>query len=101
MNFVEVCDLAELKKNKRKVVNVNKEEIALFYLDGKVYAINAVCPHKGGPLGEGDLDDEEVICPWHAFMFNVKTGACLNQPALSVRSYKVKVEGEKVKIGVD
>ena len=47
-------------------------------------------------VDEGHLDDEEIICPGHGFMFNVKTGVCLNHPGFSVRSYKVKLEGEKV-----
>lgn len=100
MGFVDVASLDELKKNKRKTVNVNNQEITLFYLDGDVYAINSVCSHKGGPLGEGDLDGEEVVCPWHAFMFNVKTGQCLNHPGIAVKSYKVKVENDKVKVDV-
>lgn len=101
MGFVDVISLDELKKSKRKTINVNNQEITLFYLDGTVYAINSVCPHKGGPLGEGDLDGEEVVCPWHAFMFNVKTGQCLNHPGMSVKNYKIKVEGDKVKLSVD
>lgn len=101
MNFVDAVSLDELKKNKRKTVNINNQEVTLFYLEGNVYAINSVCPHKGGPLAEGDLNGEEVVCPWHAFMFNVKTGQCLNHLGISVKSYKVKVEDNKVKVSVD
>ncbi len=101
MNFVEVCNLEDLREKRRKVVNLGKDQVALFYLDGNVYAINAVCAHKGGPLGEGELDDEEVICPWHGFMYNVKTGVCLNHPGFSVKSFKTKVEKEKVYVDVD
>lgn len=101
MDFFDVCTLEELREEKRKVVNIKNQKIAIFFLEGKVYAINAVCPHKGGPLEEGELDDEEVICPWHSFMYNIKTGVCLNHPGFSVRTFKVKVENDQVKVGVD
>ena len=101
MDFFDVCTLEELREEGRKVIDIKNQKIALFFLEGKVYAINAVCPHKGGPLEEGELDDEEVICPWHSFMYNVKTGVCLNHPGFSVRTFKVKVENDQVKVGVD
>ncbi|MBI2148144.1 Rieske (2Fe-2S) protein [Candidatus Woesearchaeota archaeon] len=101
MNFIEAASLSELRELKRKLVIIDKNRIALFFLDGKVYAISAVCPHKSGSLDEGYLDEEEIICPSHAFMFNVKTGFCLNHPGYSVRSYEVKIEGEKIFIGFE
>lgn len=97
----EVASLDEVKNNGRKLVVVNNEKIVLFFLEGNVYAINAVCQHKGGPLEEGDISDEEVICPWHAFMYNIKTGECLNNPGYSVKTYKVKVDDGKVKLDFD
>jgi|SRR3989338_9390644 len=100
MGFVEVCSLEELKTDRKKAVNIGKDTIALFYLDGKVYAINGICAHKGGPLCEGQFDDQEIICPWHGFMYNVKTGICLNHPGFSVRKFKTKVDGEKVFVEV-
>jgi len=96
MGFVRVASLDEVKKDGRKLIVVNNEKIVLFFLEGNVYAINAVCPHKGGPLEEGYISDEELVCPWHAFMYNIKTGECLNHPGFSVRTYNTKVEDEKV-----
>lgn len=100
LDFVEVCNLDELRENRRKVISIGNDQIALFYFEGKVYAINNICAHKGGPLDEGKLDDEEVICPWHGFMYNIKTGVCLNHPGFSVKTFKVKVENEKVMISL-
>ena len=101
MNFVEVANVNDLRESKRKLVNIGNDKIALFFLDGKVYAISAVCPHRGGELIDGQSDDEEIICPMHAFMFNIKTGICLNHPGYSVRNFRVKIEGNIVKVGVE
>ncbi len=55
--------------------------IALFNVDGKLYAIGAVCPHEGGPLDEGEVDGTTVVCPWHGSVFDLETGAVLTPPA--------------------
>jgi nitrite reductase (NADH) small subunit len=100
MNFEEVATLDELRETKRKKIEVNGEHIVLFYLHGQVFAVNSVCPHSGGPLEQGQLDDEEIICPWHSYMFNIKTGLCLNYPGCRIRKYEVKLDGEKVLLKV-
>ena len=60
----------------RKLVQVNGLEIAVFNVGGQLYASGAVCPHEGGPLEDGTLDGDVVICPWHGFDFDLKTGEC-------------------------
>ena len=101
MEFIEVASKEELRAEGRKVVEVNGQQVALFFLKGEVYALNGVCPHMGGPLCEGELDQEEIVCPRHSFMFNIKDGACLNHPGFSVRTYKVKIENDKVLLGIE
>lgn len=101
LNFIEVCNLSELRELGRKSITIGKNKVVLFFLNGKVYAINSICPHQGGDLSCGELHDEEVHCPSHSFMFNIKTGACLNYPGYSLKSYKVKVQNDIVKIGVE
>jgi len=101
VTFVEVASVDELRESGRKLVTLGEDKILLVFLDGKVYAISAVCPHRSGELIDGQLDDEEVICPMHAFMFNIKTGLCLNSPTYSIRSYKVKIEGDIIKMDIE
>ncbi len=60
------------------------------------------CPHRGGPLAEGMLAGEEVICPWHGSRFNVKTGAVLIPPARQgVKSFPVRVTGDDVEVEME
>src|SRR3989475_7112559 len=65
---------------------------SLFNVDGTYYAINNSCAHRGGPLGEGELDGRVVTCPWHAWRWDVTTGANINNPAVEVAWYSVRVE---------
>ena len=63
------------------MVEAGGQRIAIFNLGGKYYAIEDRCSHRGGPLSEGMLAEDEVICPWHGSRFNAKTGAVLMPPA--------------------
>lgn len=95
-DFVRVAATDEIGPGTGKLVRVNDLDIAIFNVGGQYYASGAVCPHEGGPLEEGTLDGEVVICPWHGFDFDLKTGACLVDSDLSVTIYPVKVEGNAV-----
>ena len=64
-----------------KLVEAGGHRIAVFNVGGSYYAIENTCPHRGGPLAEGMVVGEEVICPWHGSRFNVKTGSVLTPPA--------------------
>ncbi|MFQ5786987.1 MAG: Rieske (2Fe-2S) protein [Thermodesulfobacteriota bacterium] len=100
-NLVEVAKTNELEPGQGKLVEVEGKEIALFNCDGSYYAIDNECTHVGGPLCEGDLEGEKVTCPWHGAEFNIKTGEVLALPAEeSVKSYRVKVDGDSIKIEV-
>jgi nitrite reductase/ring-hydroxylating ferredoxin subunit len=70
--------------------------IALFNVDGQFHALDGVCPHAGGPLGEGFLSGPVVTCPWHGWQFDVTSGQhCLN-PSLKHTAFPVRVEGPDV-----
>src|SRR5262245_49142803 len=77
------------------------KKIALFNLQGSFYAIDDTCTHRGGPLCEGEVAGEEVTCPWHGAVYNIKTGAVLKPPApQGVASYPVRVQGADVEVEV-
>ncbi|MGH3841305.1 MAG: Rieske (2Fe-2S) protein [Pseudonocardiaceae bacterium] len=68
------------------------ERVAVFRLrDGGVRAVGAVCPHRGGPLADGFIDEQQVICPLHNHAFRLADGRCTTGEA-PVRSYRVSVE---------
>jgi nitrite reductase/ring-hydroxylating ferredoxin subunit len=70
--------------------------VALFNVEGSIFALDNACPHRGGPLGQGELDGCVVACPWHAWRWDVRTGANVNNPAVRVRCFPIAVEDGQV-----
>jgi nitrite reductase/ring-hydroxylating ferredoxin subunit len=82
-------------------VAVEGKRIALFNLGGTFYAIDDTCTHRGGPLSEGSIEGEEVICPWHGAHFNITSGDVTAPPAPEgVTPYKVRLTGDVIEIAV-
>jgi nitrite reductase/ring-hydroxylating ferredoxin subunit len=99
--FVPVATTHELSPGQGKLVEVNQKRIALFNMGGQFYAIDDVCPHRGAPLSEGELDGETVVCPWHGALFALRTGAVITPPAaVGVNTYETRVHGNAVEIAV-
>ena len=95
-NFVKICKTADIKAGCGKSIEISGKPLALFNVDGGFYAINDVCGHRGGPLGEGELDGKTVVCPWHGWRYNVTTGENELVPDLPTEKYQVKIEGEDI-----
>jgi nitrite reductase/ring-hydroxylating ferredoxin subunit len=75
------------------------EEVAIFNVDGELYATQNRCTHAGGPLCEGGLWGDIVQCPWHGSEFNVRTGEVVSGPAeVSIKTYRVSVVGGIISI---
>ena len=102
--FVSVAKLSELEEGKGRKVTVNGDmELALFKVNGKVYAIQESCPHQGGPLSDGDLEGTIVMCPWHGMTYDIQTGKAAPEAwdkSFSVKTFNVKIEGDEVKVEV-
>lgn len=79
---------------------VGGKSVAVFNVGGNFSAISNVCLHKGGPLGEGELQGTVVTCPWHAWQYDVTTGCSVDNPEEKVEKYKVKVEGDDIWVEV-
>jgi nitrite reductase/ring-hydroxylating ferredoxin subunit len=99
-NFVKVCKAEDIKAGCAKSVEVNGKSVGVYNVDGKFYAINDICGHRGGPLAEGELDGTTVICPWHGWRYNVTTGENELLPALPIEKYEVEVEEDDVLVDV-
>src|SRR5712692_5160940 len=101
--FVKVGTTQELEALEvGKVVEAGGQRIAVFNLGGKYWAIEDKCPHRGGPLSEGMLAEDEVICPWHGSRFKIKTGAVLTPPAQrNVKSFPACIVGTDVEVEIE
>jgi 3-phenylpropionate/trans-cinnamate dioxygenase ferredoxin subunit len=96
-----VAKLSEIAPGTTRRVVLNSVEILLCNVDGKVYAIEDVCTHDGGPLDQGPLEGESVVCPRHGATFDVRTGDALTLPAvIPLMTFDVTVQGDDVFVDV-
>ncbi|HYN88517.1 MAG TPA: non-heme iron oxygenase ferredoxin subunit [Ardenticatenaceae bacterium] len=101
--FKTVARTSEVPPGHAIVVEIDEEyRIALAHVEGgEFYAIDDVCTHDGGPLGEGALDGYAIECPRHGAQFDVRDGRVLLMPAIvPVQAYEVRVVGDEVQVAI-
>jgi 3-phenylpropionate/trans-cinnamate dioxygenase ferredoxin subunit len=95
--WVSVCARSELLPGEFKIVWDGDVAIAVFNIDGELYAIEDVCTHDGGDLASGELHGYEIECPRHGARFDVRSGAVLCPPAYEpIAKFPVKTENDTV-----
>lgn len=96
--YVRVASIEEIPQGGSKLVEVDMVRVALFNLEGVIYAIEDVCTHDGGPLVEGRVvNDCQVQCPRHGARFDIRSGVAVAFPAFEpTKTYAVRVEGNDV-----
>jgi len=102
--WVDAGAVTDIPAGRVKLVLYDPDElrIAVCNVDGQYYAIEDVCTHDGGPLDQGDLEGDEIECPRHGARFNVRTGQATLMPAvMPVRTFPIKIEGERVLVGTE
>lgn len=97
-HYISVADVASLKPGQGRTVHVQGREFALFFHEGEFFALDDICPHRGASLGSGQLEAGGVACPMHGWTFDVKTGACQNNPDRPVKSHPTRIENGQVQI---
>jgi nitrite reductase/ring-hydroxylating ferredoxin subunit len=98
--FVPVAEVADVPPGTGAVVHAGDRPIALFNVDGEFYAIDNTCLHRGGPVGEGDLEETIVTCPWHGFQYDVTTGRNVLDPDVGLDTFPVRVVQGRVEIAI-
>jgi 3-phenylpropionate/trans-cinnamate dioxygenase ferredoxin subunit len=96
--FLKIAKLSDIPAGESRLFEIEDVRLALFNLDGKLYALEDVCTHDGGPLVEGEiLDGCEVRCPRHGARFDIRTGKALSFPAFApTNAYAVEIKGDEV-----
>lgn len=97
--LARVAKVHDVPPGTGKTVVVNGQAVALFNVGGTFYALSNICLHRGGPIGEGDVDGSTVTCPWHGWEYDVRTGKNLVNPSAQLRTYEVRVEGDDLLLG--
>jgi nitrite reductase (NADH) small subunit len=103
MTFVRVGSAESVSERVATIVSVGRYEVAIFNVGGALQAFENACPHQGGPIGEGIVENATVTCPWHAWCFDLRSGsltigefAALRRFALEVRDGAIFVATEPV-----
>ena len=94
--FVYVCEINDIKDSRAKIFCIDKERIAVYRHEDKLYAIHNVCKHQGGPLGEGKIIDGCITCPWHGYQYLPHNGQSPPPFKEKVNTYDVKTMDGKV-----
>lgn len=97
--FVTVAKVGAIPTGQGATFAVGERLVAIFNRDGEYHAIDDLCPHMGASLGAGQLDEEGVVtCPWHAWRFNVCSGAWCDNPTLKIDAFQVRVVGDEIQV---
>lgn len=99
--FMEIAPASELPNGERLFVEIEGRSIVIFNIAGQYFAIADVCTHDGGPLGDGDLEGYNIVCPRHGAEFDVRTGKVMQMPAVvDVPAYPVQIRDGMIFVGV-
>ena len=98
--LIHITNTFELPLGRAKAFEAGGRKIAVYHTESGFFATDNTCPHRGGPLAEGDLIGDEINCPWHLWGFDVKTGLCAGNPEISVATHELHVDGDRVLVRV-
>lgn len=98
--YVVVAKHGDIPEGEGRAFPVGKRMVAVFYADGRYFAIDDFCPHQGASLAEGYVDGCTVACPWHHWRFSIEDGSWLDNPKIAVEKYHVRVMGGNVQVQV-
>ena len=101
MAFVRVASVGDVAVGQGMLLDVGGVTVALFNAGGgRFHATSPLCPHEDGPLAEGWLEGDAVVCPWHGFDFELATGRCKIDKGIAITVYPVRVVGDDVEVDV-
>jgi len=96
MPWISVATLDELPDGRLLEVVYGGKLYAVCNFEGEIRATSGLCPHHGGPLGQGAMDGPLITCPWHMWQFDSATGACAFNAELRIPVYPVRVEEKEI-----
>lgn len=101
VEFVEIAPASELPNGERLFLEVGGRAIVIFNIAGQLFAIGDICTHDDGPLGDGDLEGFNIVCPRHGAEFDIRTGKAVQMPAVvDIPVYPVKIVDEMIQVGL-
>ena len=101
LGYIEIAPVSELPNGERLFVEVADRPLVIFNIAGQLFAIGDVCTHDDGPLGDGDLEGYNIVCPRHGGEFDVRNGKVMQMPAVvDIPAYPVQVRDGLIFVGI-
>jgi 3-phenylpropionate/trans-cinnamate dioxygenase ferredoxin component len=101
LEFYEIASVDDLPNGERLFLEIDEKPIVIFNIAGQFFAIGDICTHDDGPLGDGDIEGENIVCPRHGAEFEIKTGKAASLPAVQdIPAYPVRVVAGKIELGM-
>jgi nitrite reductase/ring-hydroxylating ferredoxin subunit len=94
--FIKAASVNDFVSIPLKKVVIMGKEICIFKNSGSFYATTNICPHQGGPLDEGELQETCIVCPWHGWAFDVTNGSCQLNENIKIQTFETKIEGNNI-----
>jgi nitrite reductase (NADH) small subunit len=100
-SFTRIASKAELPdEGEAREFNLGDKMICIANVNGEITAMDNVCLHRGGPLGQGVIEGDKIVCPWHGWQYIAKSGEAAHNPAAKLALYPIKVEGDDVLVEI-
>ena len=101
IDYFQVAGVDDLENGERLYVEIGELELVIFNIAGEIFAIGDVCSHDGAPLGEGEVEDHDVICPRHGARFDIRSGKATGLPAVvDIPAYPVRIRDGQIEVGI-
>lgn len=101
IEYFQVAGVDDLENGERLYVEIGELELVIFNIAGEIFAIGDVCSHDGAPLGEGEVEDHDVICPRHGARFDIRSGKATGLPAVvDIPAYPVRIRDGQIEVGI-
>lgn len=101
IEFAEIAPASELPNGERLYLEIEGRAIVIFNIAGQLFAIGDICTHDDGPLGDGDLEGFNIVCPRHGAEFDIRTGKVMQMPAVvDIPAYPIKVVDGMIQVGI-
>ena len=101
IEFVEIAPASELPNGERLFVEIEGKPLVIFNMAGQFFSIGDVCSHDDGPVGEGDIEGDNIVCPRHGAEFDIRTGKAVQLPAVvDIPAYPVRVVDGMIQVGI-
>ena len=99
--FFPVINADEIPEGERLFIEINEEPVVIFNISGKFYAVDDRCSHDDGPLGDGEVEGYDIVCPRHGARFDLRDGKVKSMPAYeNINWYPVRIVDKMIEIGV-